>query len=307
MEIILKIGAYAGAASFFGLALVVPLYFSQARDIRRLRTWKALTPDISVAEAEAAEAARIAEEAEAPSREQVLPDEPPAPAVPPAAIDDGPPVVPGLGRSTPPAGTTPARGVAPIPGATPVPGTTPVRPLTPAERIALDRPATARITAERPVVAAPPPQGRLRRLIRMPTTTGLVGTVGTVLVLAIVVVVVVIQTGNGGEEALERPRASAVVPADVEVAVLNGTPVPDLAARVGDDVEANDFTLGRVTNSESPFEKTVVMYEPGSEDEGQAVGKALGLARVLPMAPDVRALAEGAPVVVIAGEDRAQQ
>ncbi|MGI8462521.1 MAG: LytR C-terminal domain-containing protein, partial [Solirubrobacterales bacterium] len=136
---------------------------------------------------------------------------------------------------------------------------------------------------------------------------GIAGIVGTVLVLAIVVVVVVIQTGNGGEEALERPRASAVVPADVEVAVLNGTPVPDLAARVGEDVEANDFTLCRVTNSESPFEKTVVMYEPGSEDEGQAVGKALGLARVLPMAPDVRALAEGAPVVVIAGEDRAQQ
>lgn len=141
----------------------------------------------------------------------------------------------------------------------------------------------------------------------MPTTTGLAGIVAAVLALAIVVVVVVLQTGGLGEEQAQRSRPSAVVPSEVEVAVLNGTPVPDLAARVGDDVEANGFTLGRVTNSEAPFGKTVVMYEPGNEDEGQAVAKDLGLARVQPMAADVRALAEGAPVAVIAGDDRAQE
>jgi hypothetical protein len=91
----------------------------------------------------------------------------------------------------------------------------------------------------------------------------------------------------------------------VEVAVLNGTAVPDLAARVGDDVEAGDFVLGTVTNSESPYDKTTVMYEPGSEDEGQAVAQELGVqARVVPMDDETRALVDGAPVAVIAGSDR---
>ena len=41
-----------------------------------------------------------------------------------------------------------------------------------------------------------------------------------------------------------------VVKEDVEVAVLNGTAVPGLAAKVGDDVEANGYMLGAVTNSD---------------------------------------------------------
>jgi LytR cell envelope-related transcriptional attenuator len=153
-------------------------------------------------------------------------------------------------------------------------------------------------------VVATPPSG-FRRLVR-PTGSGLAGAAAAVLLLAIAVVFVVLQTGDEAGDPARKARPSAVVPSEVQVAVLNGTAVPDLAARVGDDVEAGDFVLGPVTNSETPFENTTVMYEPGSEDEGQAVARELGLARVIPMDAETRALAEGAPVAVIAGEDRAQ-
>nr|MBA2567255.1 hypothetical protein [Thermoleophilaceae bacterium] len=37
MEIIEQIGSYAGLAAIVGLAILSALYFSQARDVRRLR------------------------------------------------------------------------------------------------------------------------------------------------------------------------------------------------------------------------------------------------------------------------------
>ncbi len=314
MSIATDIGAYVGVVAFLGLALVVPLYFSQARDIRRLRIWMLLTPDVSVAEREAAEAARVAEEeAEAAEQAPEAPPEParpPAPAVPPApaappAGPDEPRPVPGLGPPTPAPEPTPASTTPPPPRPlTPPAGTTPPRPLTPAERIALDRPATQRLTAERTAVATPPTG--IRRVLKVPSEGRLAAIVGAVLILGIAVVFVVLQTGGETTEEPRKERPSAVVPSEVEVAVLNGTAVPDLAARVGDDVEANGFLLGPVTNSETPFEVTTVLYEPGSEDEGQAVAKALGAVRTEPMDPDTRALVDDAPVAVVAGEDRAQ-
>ena len=317
LEVPEKIGLYVGILAFFGIALVIPLYVSQHRDIRRLRTWMLITPELEAAEREAADAARLAEAvAEAPPR--AAPERPaePAPAVPPGAPPPSaepkpsePPAVPGLGgpAKAPAPGSTSVPDATPTRGVTPVPGSTPPRPLTPAERIALDRPATARLTAERPAVAAPPENGGVRRFIRRPSERGLFAIVAGVLVLSIVVVFVVLQSGEEGSQPERGARPSAVVPEEVEVAVLNGTAVPGLATRVGDDVKAGDFTLGRVTNSESPFDKTTVMFEPGSEDEGQAVARELGLqAQVVPMDEDTRALVDGAPVAVIAGADRAE-
>ena len=39
MEIIKEIGAFAGLAAVVGLAVLSALYFSQARDVKRLREW----------------------------------------------------------------------------------------------------------------------------------------------------------------------------------------------------------------------------------------------------------------------------
>lgn len=45
MDLVERVGAYAGLAAFFGLAILALLYFSQARDVRRLREWAGRAPD----------------------------------------------------------------------------------------------------------------------------------------------------------------------------------------------------------------------------------------------------------------------
>src|SRR3954453_5008000 len=57
MHLIQEIGSYAGIAAIPGLAVLSALYFSQARDVRRLRDWAGRAPERS---AEAAQGGRVA-------------------------------------------------------------------------------------------------------------------------------------------------------------------------------------------------------------------------------------------------------
>jgi hypothetical protein len=45
VDLIERVGAYVGIAAFFGLAVLALLYFSQARDVRRLREWAGRAPE----------------------------------------------------------------------------------------------------------------------------------------------------------------------------------------------------------------------------------------------------------------------
>lgn len=45
MEILQEIGSYAGLAAVLGLAVLSALYFSQARDVKRLREWAGRSPE----------------------------------------------------------------------------------------------------------------------------------------------------------------------------------------------------------------------------------------------------------------------
>ena len=45
MHLIQEIGSYAGLAAIPGLAVLSALYFSQARDVRRLREWAGRAPE----------------------------------------------------------------------------------------------------------------------------------------------------------------------------------------------------------------------------------------------------------------------
>src|SRR5690349_3828440 len=45
MSRVQEIGAYAGFAAVIGLAVLSALYFSQARDLRRLREWAGRAPE----------------------------------------------------------------------------------------------------------------------------------------------------------------------------------------------------------------------------------------------------------------------
>lgn len=99
--------------------------------------------------------------------------------------------------------------------------------------------------------------------------------------------------------------ASLSKPGDIEVAVLNGTAVPGLAARYGDKVERKGFSLGEVTNSAASYVDSVVMYRRGRAPEARRVGKALRISHVRLMTPDIASVSGGAPVSVVVGQDNA--
>jgi LytR cell envelope-related transcriptional attenuator len=106
------------------------------------------------------------------------------------------------------------------------------------------------------------------------------------------------KRGHGG-------KATATKPGDIEVTVLNGTAVPGLAAKFGDEVERRGFQLGAVTNSSTSFTESVVMFERGHAPEARRVASALDISEVRLMTPEIAAVSGGAPVSVIVGEDNA--
>jgi hypothetical protein len=94
-------------------------------------------------------------------------------------------------------------------------------------------------------------------------------------------------------------------PADVTVAVLNGTSVNGLAGKVGSDIQASGYQLGAVTNTAPDYKKTVVMYADKQKPAAQKVAGDIGVKEVEELDRDLRDLVGDADVVVIAGEDRA--
>jgi len=54
MDVIQEVGSYAGFAAVVGLAVLAALYFSQARDVRRLREWAGRAPERAAEQAQAA-------------------------------------------------------------------------------------------------------------------------------------------------------------------------------------------------------------------------------------------------------------
>jgi LytR cell envelope-related transcriptional attenuator len=103
-----------------------------------------------------------------------------------------------------------------------------------------------------------------------------------------------------------KQAATQVKPGEIEVAVLNGTAVPGLAATVGDKVESKGFELGAVTNSSSSFATSVVMFMRGHKPEAQKVAKPLRIAQLQLMSGEIESVSAGAPVAVVVGEDDAE-
>jgi hypothetical protein len=106
--------------------------------------------------------------------------------------------------------------------------------------------------------------------------------------------------GKGGKQA-----AAKVKPSEIEVTVLNGTSTVGLAATFGDKVEGKGFQLGAVTNSSSSYEDSVVMFKRGHKPEARKVAKQLSISDLELMSGEIEAVAAGANVAVIVGEDNA--
>lgn len=112
--------------------------------------------------------------------------------------------------------------------------------------------------------------------------------------------------GKGGGKADEKQAsAKAVKPGEIEVAVLNGTEAPGLAASWGDKLEGKGFEVGAITNTTSTFENSVVMFESGAAPEAKTVAKGLQIHKVQPMTAEVSGVSNGAKVSVVVGEDNA--
>ncbi len=135
-----------------------------------------------------------------------------------------------------------------------------------------------------------------------------------VAIFVVLVVVVggaayVVLNGSGeadGKSGNGKQAAAKISPSEIEVAVLNGTAVPGLAATFGDKVEKKNFNLGAVTNSSSSFAESVVMFRRGHKPEARKVSKALSIPKLELMSSEIESVSSGANVAVIIGEDNAE-
>lgn len=98
MEMLQQIGSYAGLAAVPGLAVLAALYFSQARDVKRLREWAARAPDRFP---EPVPAARVSARPVPRAPGQTLPAAPPASPAVTAAAGAAPATAVGPAAATP--------------------------------------------------------------------------------------------------------------------------------------------------------------------------------------------------------------
>jgi hypothetical protein len=137
-------------------------------------------------------------------------------------------------------------------------------------------------------------------------------------VAAIVLIGVIVLAGaafgvsrivSGGSES-DTPAAGKnkgpCPPGQTRVAVLNGTPTPGLAAEFAAPLKQKGYKTTPVGNTDSPFTTSVVMYDPqqGKECAG-VISRIVDIPKQQPMDNEVRVAAEGDPVAVVLGDDKA--
>jgi hypothetical protein len=253
MDLIERVGSYVGMASFLGLAILALLYFSQARDVRRLRDWAGRAPERAV------------------DLERTAVQEP-AKVVPPA--------LPASQHSLP---------------ATPF-----------AETAARKR---------RPL------RERIRN-VHIPQARYLALTVAGVLVLGGAAYGAVQLIGGqddssttgattGNSQRKSAPNRSKrqvnVDPSQVTVAVLNGTTVQGLAAKIGEQLGAGGFTLGTVGNAARIDQtKSEVLYRKGQSSAARAVANRLGIQSIRAVDSVNAEIAAPFDAIVLVGSDRSQ-
>jgi hypothetical protein len=242
LDLLERVGSYAGLGAFVGLAVLALLYFSQARDVRRLREWAGRAPE------------RAGETtAQTPAARHGLP------------------------------------------------------PLTLAEHDARQR---RRL------------RDRLRN-IHIPNLRYVGATLGLLLLLggaAYAAVQLVDNSGDDSSSGSSAGRSSSrdksgssssnrekinVDPSTVTVAVLNGTTVQGLAAKIGEEVSAGGFNAGTIGNAARIDQtRSEVLYSPGQARAARAVANRLGIKSIRPVDAVNREIAGSFDAVVLVGSDR---
>ena len=251
-DVVDQAGALIAIAAGIGILLLLPLYVSQRRDLRRLVEWMEAEPEHPVADAASSE--QILDRAET-ELERLTGEQPVVVAEPSGA----------------------------------------------AARVTSERPALERVTMERAALLPHPRWRRFRDRVTQPRWLAAIAAGAVVLAVGgIFGSQLLLETGDEGP-----PKGARVDTSDISVVVLNGTTVAGLGAKVGDDVEANNFQLGAVTTFPESVDQTVVLFEPGSEQAAKRLSAKLGAVPVQPIDRQAQRLADGADLVVIAGQDRA--
>jgi LytR cell envelope-related transcriptional attenuator len=290
MHLVQEIGSYAGFAAVVGLAVLSALYFSQARDVKRLREWAGRAPERA-----AEEEARIAAQAQAQAQQRA------------AAAGGG--------------ATVAAPVVRPQPGAAPPPSGAPAPP---PPTLPSARPAPALST---PILGNLGHNDPWYRRIHWPAPRYIALIVVGILVLGAGAAYGVSQLNNNGpgggssrvsntssgsgssthSSSKHSHKAAAINPKSVTVAVLNGTTVTGLAATTADKVEQAGFRRGNTDNAltQGQQAESVVEYSKGNIRAAQLVGKKLGISQFEPIDATTQQRAGDATVAVIIGADLA--
>ncbi|MGA7436144.1 MAG: LytR C-terminal domain-containing protein [Solirubrobacterales bacterium] len=136
-------------------------------------------------------------------------------------------------------------------------------------------------------------------------------------ILAIVATVIILGAGaayagttllggdDGGSTGNKSKKAAANSPAQIKVAVLNGTGGAEvgLASDYALVLENANFKTGIVTDATETFTSSVVMYTPGNKAAAQKVGKAVDIDATEPITSPVETLTTGSMAVVVIGTD----
>jgi hypothetical protein len=341
VEILLEIGSYAGLAAVVGLAILSALYFSQARDLKRLREWAGRAPERT---ADAEGRARAAAQPTGAAQQVPGPGAPrPAPGAPaPAAASGAAPSQTAVMPATPAAGA--AQQTAGGNGAAAPPEeeqreaeereetgerekAPPVAPATAGAAATRPSPPPARPTAPpgtAPRIPPPPsmgptPTGGVRSpwYRRIPAVYAILAGIAVLALGAAGGYVAVEElagneatTTRGGAAAEpegdgERPRRRSIAPSSVTFSVLNGTTVDGLAKRYADRLEARGYRRGNVTNAtEQQKAESVVLYANGARRSALSVARRLRISQLEKIDPESQALAGDATVVVVLGNDK---
>lgn len=260
---------YVSLAALFAFLLLLALYLSQRRDLVRMRAWMEGEPGHPAEDLARSEA--LLDDAET-ELEAILGVEPAPVAATAVQTAVGPPAA---------APGTPTTGAPPITG---------------------ERPALTQITTEREALRPHPRWRRFVTRASQPRVLGLIAAGAVVLGLAGIFGSDKLLNNSSESGPVRKP--GAVVPHNITVAVLNGTSVPSLGAKVASDVQVNNFKLGTVTVSRKQYDQTIVMYETNQKNAADKVAHDLGVEVVQPIDRQTQKEAGGADVVVIAGGDR---
>jgi LytR cell envelope-related transcriptional attenuator len=259
------VGAVAGIASFLGLALLALLYFAQARDVRRLR-----------------EQASFLVEGGSEDGETVAPAERTATAV--ASSTKEPEKAAAAAAAT-----------------------------APNDAEAFRRAELARQAAQRrqrfEQRRRQPGNGRERPGWMSEPLSLAVIVVGAIILIAGIAFGVTQLTGGSSDSTTAgngKKSKGPCPPSQTRVAVLNGTATPGLAAESASQLKQKQYKVGPVGNTSTPFSTSVVMLDPSADPQcASVIGDIVGIPKSQPMSNEVRPDAEGDPVAVILGDDKA--